>query len=170
MNPLVLLARALSLHKHRSKTPTGFTPLSKLKKAVLLLDADDPSAGECVQTAQKFFSAHQVELLSYAISQEKTHAPIVGATLLLKRDINWFGRPRKRSKRHPGFDYAQDLFINLCSEPLYTAEHCARCCGAHFKISRIQTKDSLYDLQIESEGYTAVEVLRQILHILDGVR
>ncbi len=168
-NPIVLLGRAISLHKHHSERETGLTPLSKLHSVMLLLDADDDSAGKCALAAKKYFAAKGLECKAYAFSGEKEHVAVEGTTLLLKRNFNWFGRP-KRSRRSPAVDFEADLFIDLTASGIYATEYCARCCKAGFKISRKQTKDSIFNLVIESDGYGSAEVLENLIPLIETVK
>lgn len=168
-NPIILLGRAISLHRHRSQRGTGLTPLSKIHSVMLLLDADDKSASKCAISAKKYFTTKGLECKAYAFSEEKEHAAVDGTTLLLKRNFNWFGRP-KRSRRSPAVNFDADLFIDLTASGIYAAEYCARCCKAEFKISRKQTKDSIFNLVIDSEGYDAAEVFESLIPLLESVR
>lgn len=168
-NPIVLLGRAISLHKHHSERKTGLTPLPKLHSVMLILDADDKSAGKCAAAANKYFSAKGMECKVYAFIAEKEHTAVEGTTLLLKRNFNWFGRP-KRSRRSPVVSFEADLFIDLTASGIYAAEYCARCCKAEFKISRKQTKDSIFNLVMESEGYGAAEVLENLIPLLEIIK
>ncbi len=206
-NPLVLLGRALSLHRHRSHIPTGFTPLSKVKRVMVVMDADEPSAGECVKEVGEFFARKGISCDIYAFSRLKqsplqqnyttketvgipadknvalSNSPAAvtpGTTpvnskafspvLLTKRNLNWFGRPR-RDRRSPKVSFDQELFVNLFPETtLFAADYCARCSKASFKIGRTPTKDKLYDLLVNSDGYTQADVFRQLIPLLESVR
>lgn len=168
-NPIISLGRAISLHKHRSQRETGLTPLSKLHSVMLLLDADDSSAGKCATVAEKYFATKGMKCKAYAFSEEKEHGAVDGATLIVKRNFNWFGRP-KRSRRSPVVDFEADLFIDLTASGIYAAEYCARCCKAAFKVSRRQTKDSIFNLVMDSDGYGAAEVFDNLTPLLDSVK
>lgn len=168
-NPVILLGRAISLHRHRSQRETGLTPLSKLHSVMLLLDAEDSSASKCAIAAKKYFAAKGLECKAYAFSGEKDHGAVDGASLLVKRNFNWFGRPR-RSKRSPAVGFEADLFIDLTASGIYAAEYCARCCKAAFKVSRSQTKDSIFNLVMDSDGYGAAEVFENLTPLLESVK
>lgn len=168
-NPVILLGRAISLHRHRSQRATGLTPLPRIHNVMLLLDAGDDSASKCAIAARKYFTDKGLECKAYAFSEEKEHNAVDGAILLVKRNFNWFGRP-KRSKRSPAVNFDADLFIDLTTSGIYAAEYCARCCKAAFKVSRNQTKDSIFNLVINSKGYSAAEVFENLTPLLESVK
>lgn len=168
-NPIISLGRAISLRKHRSQRESRLTPLPKIHSVMLLLDANDSSAGKCALAAKKYFTATGLECKVYAFSGEKEHVSVEGAILLAKRNFNWFGRP-KRSRRSPAVDFEADLFIDLTASGIYAAEYCARCCKAAFKVSRKQTNDSIFNLVMESDGYSAAEVLENLIPLLESVK
>ena len=85
MNPLVSIARFLALGIHKSKVPTGFTPLSKVRVVTVMLDAEGKDAQSLVDSVNKYFSSKGIRAEIFALSREKKPVALKGAGVLYQR-------------------------------------------------------------------------------------
>ena len=169
MNIFVRAARFVSLHLHASKVPTGFVPLSKVHVASVFVDADEPGVQGLVDSVNRYFSSKGIRACVFAVSPSKTPAPINGASVLGRRDVGWFGKPR-RGRKHPRVSVGEDLFVNLLGRYDFTAEYCATSSKAVFKIARSHSSKGVYDLLVTSDGFDQNSVFTQMTGLLDTVK
>ncbi len=167
----VRIRRSLSIALHRSKVKHQMCPISKCAKVTVFIDATEGSAQQCADALSAFFSKYKVGLKIFAVNSErKSILPAIsGAVMLLRKDLRWFGRP-KRTRRHPQVDGQEDLFINLCPQDNYTAYYCAVCSKAHFKVGRQPAGKGLYDIEVSNtDGYSQKQIFTQISTILASI-
>lgn len=169
MNPLVSIARFLALGIHKSKVPTGFTPLSKVRVATVMLDAEGKDAQSLVDSVNKYFSGKGIRAEIFALSREKKPAALKGAYMLGRRNVNWFGKPRK-NKRTPRVDLGEQLFINLLPSDNFTSQFCAAASQAVFKIGCASSSKGIYDIFVDSEGHAPSDIFAQMAGLLDTVK
>ena len=170
-NVFVNIRRSLSILCHRSKTSHCMCPISKCPRVTVFMDATEGSAQKCADAVNAFFAGYKVNLKIFALNAQKksTLPAISGATMLLRRDLRWFGRP-KRTRRHPSVDGKEDLFINLCPQSNFTAHYCALCSKAHFKVGRYSTKNGLYDIEVSNtDNYLQSQIFAQISSIIASI-
>ncbi len=168
---LVKIRRSLSIALHRSKVKHQMCPISKCAKVTVFIDAAEGSAQQCADDIHAFFSKYKVGLKIFAVNAEKKSVlpATEGATMLLRKDLKWFGRP-KRTRRHPAVDGQEDLFINLCPQDNFTAYYCAICSKAHFKVGRQSHRKGLYDIEVSNtEDYSQKQIFAQISKILASI-
>lgn len=145
---LALMARNSSLKKHRSKVPTGMTPLDEIKKATVFVDSVQNNFTELITEINDFFENRQIEVRVFVLALKSTNALAEGqfkADFLHRKNINWYGRI-KRNKRTPQIPADDDLFISLSQDDCYPIEYAARTSNARFKIGRTKYSDNLYDI------------------------
>lgn len=169
MNFFVRAARFLSVRLHASKVPTGFVPLSKVKVASVFVDADEPGVHELVDSVGKYFSSKGIRACIFAVSSSRHPEQIKGASVLGRRDVNWFGKPR-RGRKHPQVAVGEDLFVNLIGRYVFTAEYCAAVSKATFKVARSYSSKGVYNLLVTSEGFDQNSVFTQMTGLLDTVK
>lgn len=169
MNPIVSFARFLALGLHKSKVPTSFTSLSKVRAAVVVIDGDEKGVQALADSVNKYFASKNIRVAVFVVSGDKKHPEIKGATLLAGRAVNWFGKPRK-GRRRPPIAVGENLFVNLVGRECFTAEYCAVASEAVFKVGRISKRKGLYNLYVSSEGHDSGEVFTQIAGMLDTVK
>lgn len=169
MNPLVSIARFLALRIHRSKVPTGFTPLSKVRVATVLLDAEWKGAQSLVDSVAKYFSGKGIRAEIFALSPAKKPVALKGAYMLGRRNVNWFGRPR-RNKKTPRVDLGEQLFISLLPSDNFTAQFCASSSKALFKIGCASSSKGIYDIFVDSDIHDPSAIFVQMTGLLDTVK
>ena len=170
MNIFVRAARFVSLHLHASKVPTGFVPLSKVHVASVFVDADEPGVQGLVDSVNRYFSSKGIRACVFAVSSSKNPAEIKGAAVLGRRNVNWFGKPRRAGKRTPKVDVGEELFVNLLGRDVFTAEYCATNSKAVFKIARSHSSKGVYNLLVTSDGFDQNSVFTQMSGLLDTVK
>lgn len=169
-NPFVEAARFVSVCRFKSKAQTGFISLQKVKRAVVLVEADAPDAQNCTDFVNAFFGKCNIKVDVFAFTVSKVPADLKGAVVLGRKDLKWFGRP-KISPKHPAVNVQEDLLVNLVGSGIWAADWTAIASGAKMKVGRIQPRKNLYDLQIlNSEGFSQSEVFKQVGGILINVR
>ena len=108
-----------------SRVKTGFTPLSKVKKAAVLLCADDPDFEATAIDVVKFFNRHGIAVEIVPV--------LKGRLIVVSRKV--------------------ELFISLLPENGFKAEYVARRSRALFKIGRYQMRRETFDLVVsDPEG------------------
>lgn len=169
-NPFVETARFFSIRRYRSKAHTGFISLQKVNCAVVLIDADEQDAQNCADFVNAFFARCNIKVNVFAFTAAKPPVSIKGATMLARKDLKWFGRP-KISSKHPSVDVGEDLLVNLVGSGLWGADWVASSSSAKMKVGRVQPRKDIYDLLIlNSEGFTQSEVFKQVGGILIKVK
>lgn len=171
-NPFISLARFFSLARHRSKIPHDICPLSKCKKACVLIDGKDKSAQSCVDEVNAFFSERKLACKVFVIDERK-EAPVSemkGARMILRKNIKWYGRA-KRSNKYPYPDGAEDILVNLLPEDNFTAYYASVCSQARFKVGIYQSgKKPLFDLLItNTQNFSQKQIFTQISQVLNSI-
>ena len=124
-----------------SRVKTGFTPLSKVKKAAVLLCADDPDFEAAAIDVVKFFDSYGIAVEIVPVRK--------GRLIVVRRKV--------------------ELFISLIPENGFKAEYVARRSKALFKIGRYQMRKETFDLVVsdpEGKRYPQREVFKTIANII----
>ena len=168
--------RRHSLKKNASTEPTGFVPLEKIHSAVAFIDVEDTSFNECKNTLLLFFREHNIKgdifFFDFRKLTEGERLITSITTTILKKDLNWYGRP-SREKVSLMLDGEPDLFISLLPTNDYPLEFMARCSRAHFKIGRVQLPDDVFDLVIkdpEDRTLNEAEVCKELIKFMAKIR
>ncbi|MBP5488873.1 MAG: hypothetical protein J6X77_04815 [Bacteroidales bacterium] len=169
MGVFVSIARALARAVHASRVLTCFTPLTKVRAVVVMVDADEPGAQELVYSANKFFTSRTIRTAIFAVSARKNCPDLMGATMLTGRAVNWFGKPR-RGRRRPPVAVGEELFVNMVERECFTSEYCALASKAVFKVGRASSSKGIYNMFVSSDGHNPVEVFTQMSNLLDTVK
>ena len=128
-----------------SRVKTGFTPLSKVKKAAVLLCADDPDFEATAIDVVKFFDAHGIAVEIVPVRK--------GRLIVVSRKV--------------------ELFISLLPENGFKAEYVARRSRALFKIGRYQMRRETFDLVVsdpEGKRFPQREVFSTISKIISQTK
>ena len=91
---------------------------------------------------------------------------------LLKKDLNWWGRPSMETIRTFAAE-SPDMMISLIDSNHFPVECIAKCSAAKFKIGRKQLKDRTFDLVIEdspSKCFYQEEAFVEITRYLETIR
>lgn len=144
--------RSRRLRKYSSTMPTGFVPLGSIRKALFIIDAEDPSWDRCRKDAEDFCRRHgiQSEIL-YSdfrkFSKEIQPRTEAGKTFL-KKDIGLFSLPKMKKMQSLVLSKDADLLVCLSPDGRFLMEFIARAAKARFKIGRNIFPGDPYDLVI----------------------
>ena len=176
LEPVKDMLRRQSLKKYASTEPTGFIPLSKIRSAVAFIDVEDTSFNECKNTLLLFFREHNIKgdifFFDFRKLTEGERLITSITTTILKKDLNWFGKP-SHEKVALMLDSEPDLFISLLPSTDFPLEFMATASRAHFKIGRVQLPQNTFDLVIkdpEDRKLSEAEVCKELIKFMDKIR
>ena len=170
------LLRKSSLKKYASATPTGILPLEKIRSAVVLLDVEDTSFDTCKNDIMVFFRERGIMVDIYFVDfrklteGERLITSITGT--VLKKDLNWFGRPSKE-KIAQLIEPEPDMLISLFQKSDFPIEFMVKVSRARFKIGREQLPGDPFDLVIKDPAgkqYSEAELFREIVKFFSKIR
>lgn len=147
---MFLIARYIALRKNRSKVKTAILPLSRIKKAFVLLDSSEPDYGRALKSVKEFFGGHGIE---------------VGILAPGKKDFDLLHRIKKKYRTNRD----EDLFLSLYPINRFEAEYEAKCSGAKFKVGRYPFREPVFDLIVHNreneypEQWEAFESIKDLL-------
>lgn len=130
-NPLLLLSRGIALGCRRNRSPHAITPLSRLKRVVLIYD---PAQGDSQLEKQikDFFAQAGLELILL-----KTQ----------RSSLNLIGQFKRRLRKQSVLG-EQDLFISLISDPdNFASKYESKFTRAGFRIGCQDMGEQVYDLR-----------------------
>ncbi|MBR5255471.1 MAG: hypothetical protein IKV62_01680 [Bacteroidales bacterium] len=176
LEPVKDLLRRQSLKKNASPEPTGFVPLDKIRSAVAFINVEDTSFNECKNILMLFFREHNIKgdifFFDFRKLTEGERLITSITTTILKKDLNWFGKPSKE-KVNLMLGGEPDLFISLLPTTDYPLEFMATCSRAHFKIGRVQLPGNIFDLVIkdpEDRKLSEAEFCKEMIKFMDKIR
>ena len=176
LEPVKDMLRRQSLKKNASTEPTGFVPLDKIRSAVAFIDVEDTSFNECKNTLLLFFREHNIKgdifFFDFRKLTEGERLITSITTTILKKDLNWFGKP-SREKVALMLDGEPDLFISLLPSNDFPLEFMATASRAHFKIGRVQLPGDTFDLVFkdpEDRRLSEAEVCKELIKFMDKIR
>lgn len=150
-----LIAKSIRSHrlrKYSSTLQTGFVPLGSIRKALFIIDAEDPSCDKCRKEAEAFCSRHgiQVEILYSDFRKfSKDVQPCTEAARTFRRkDIGLFKLPKMKKMRSTVLCQEPDLLVCLSPDGRFLMEFIAKAAKARFKIGRNIFPGDPYDLVI----------------------
>lgn len=154
--------REKAIKKHRSKIPTGITPIGDIHTAVAFIDVEDTSFDACKNALMAFYRDYCIKGEIFFFDFRKlsdTERLITSITnTVLKKDLNFYGKPSK-DKLALMLEAKPDLFISLINKDDYPIHYMASCCEAKFKVGRKQLPGNVFDLVvIEQENAEGVSV------------
>lgn len=166
--------RRHSLKKYSSKVESGIIPLSEVHSAIAVIDVEDTSFDQCKNEMLLFFRKHKIhgEVFFFDFRKlgegERLITSINGT--VLKKDLNWFGRPSEE-KINLMLQNEPELFISVLDNTDYPIEFMARVSTAKFKIGRRQLPDNVFDLVVSdaNSARSEAEVFRLIASFLEKV-
>ena len=170
-----LFWRRRALRRDASGVPTGFAPLSRIRRAAVFLDATAPDGAAAIGAVHAWCRKHGIEVQVYALSLSEVQHLNEGrfpAVFFHRQDLNWYGRIRRREKT-PAVSPEADLFISLIPDPLFAVEHAATSSKAFFKVGRHNTRQQLFDLVVadpEGRSFSQGEVFAEMTGLLEKVR
>ena len=167
--------RRSCLKKYASDVPTGIIPVSRLHSAVAFIDVEDTSFDESKGLLVNFFRENGIkgEIFFFVFRHLSEGERLITSiqTTILRKDINWFGRPSKEKislmlKGEP------DLFISLIGKEEFPIEFMAKCSRARFKIGRRQLPGNTFDLVVsdsKERPCSQADLFRQMLVYLGKI-
>jgi len=168
--------RRSCLKKYSSDVPTGIIPLSNLHSAVAFIDVEDTSFDECKGLLISFFREHGIkgEIFFFDFRHLSEGERLITSitTTILRKDLNWFGRPSK-DKVNLMLQGEPDLFISLIKKEEFPIEFMAKCSRARFKIGRRQLPGDTFDLVVSDsreKPCSQADLFRQMLVYLDKIK
>ena len=165
-----------SLKKAAHREATGLLPISAIRSAVVFIDVEDTSFNECKQAILAFFRKYNIkgEIFFFDFRKLNKDERLITSitTTVLRKDLNWFGRPSKE-KVNLMLNGEPDLFLSLLPENSFPLEYMANSSRARFKAGRKQLNGNIFDLVIvepEDHCLSEAEAFAQIVSILEKIR
>ena len=159
------------IRKTAGKSTSGLLPLSAIRSATVIMDAEDTGCEACKSKVEAFCKSNGIKLtvwfFDFAGKGEDERQ-----TTSLKKDLNWWGRPSMETIKTFAAE-SPDMMISLIDSNHFPVECIAKCSGARFKIGRKQLKDRTFDLVIEdspSKCFSQEEAFSEITRYLETIR
>lgn len=166
-NPFVPIARFFALSRHRSKVSTSITPLKQCASVAVFMDGSENGVQACVDDVFRFFETAGKPCRIFVVNQGETPLVLERCEVLNRKNIKWFGRP-KRNRKSPVVDGSEQLFINLAGPLCYPAYYSMLCSRAKFKIG-IYPSAHPDTLITGTDGYSQRQIFDQIASILKSI-
>lgn len=164
------------LRKTAGKSTSGLLPLSAIHSATVIMDAEDTGCEACKSKVEAFCKSNGIKLavwfFDFAGKGEDERQTTSLDRTLLKKDLNWWGRPSMEMMKTFAAE-SPDMMISLIDSNHFPVECMAKCSGARFKIGRKQLKDRTFDLVIEdspSKCFSQEEAFVEITRYLETIR
>jgi len=168
--------RRHSLKKDASKEPTGLLPLQAVRSAVAFISVEEADFDACKNAMMAYFrdKGIKADIFFFDFRKIAKGERLITSitTTVLKKDLNWYGRP-SREKTALVLDGDPDLLLSLLPEAHYPLEYLARCSKARFKIGREQLSGNLFDLVLKDPAGKALsqkEAFEEIVKLLEKIR
>ncbi|MBR1706344.1 MAG: hypothetical protein IJ721_06100 [Bacteroidales bacterium] len=176
LEPLKDMLRRHSLKKYASPEPTGITPLGKIHSAVAFIDVEDTSFNECKNALMAFFRDHNIKgdifFFDFRKLSEGERLITSITTTILKKDLNWYGRP-SREKIDLMLSGEPDMFLSLLPVADFPIEFMAKCSKARFKVGRTQLSGDTFDLVVKDPAdrpLSEAEVFKEMVRFLGKIQ
>ncbi len=170
------LFRRWSIRKMASKEPTGLLPLQKVRSGVAFIGVEEQDFEACKNSILAFYRKYNIKGSVFFFdfrNLEKGERLITSiATTVLRKDLNWYGRPSQEKTRQM-LEGEPDLFISLLPATSYPLEYMARCSKARFKVGRQQIPGEVFDLVVldpASKKLSQREAFGEIVKLLETVQ
>lgn len=163
------------LRKAASNTATGLIPLSDIHSVALILDAEDNGSDECKDKAVAYFRSRGIRTSIFFFdfskkSEDERQTTSLNNTIL-RKDLNWWGRPSEEKISMLMQDNA-DMLISLVDNDDFPVDCMAKCSVSRFKIGRRQLRGRTFDLVIEDSAEhcpTPLEAFNEITRYLESI-
>jgi len=138
-----------SLRRNASPVETGILPLSRIHRAVALIDVEDTSFDLCKNRLIAFFREHNIHGEIFFLDfrklgeGERLITSINGT--ILRKDLNWYGRPSDEKMRLLN-EGDPELLISAVREKNFAYEFMVMASHAKFKIGRKQLPGNVFDV------------------------
>lgn len=170
------LLRKQALRKNAAGGKTGITPLGDVRSAVAFIDVEDPSWESCKNALMAFFRDKGIKgdifFFDFRKLSEGERLITSIATTVLKKDLNWYGKP-SQEKVDLMLRGEPDLFLSLLASDAFPIEYMARCSRARFKVGRIQLPGEVFDLVVrepDGKACSQLDIFREMSDILERIQ
>jgi len=147
-NAISLIQRR-SLRRYASSADTGILPLSSIHNAIAFLDVEDTSFDLCKNRILQFCRSHNIKVeiffLDFRKLGEGERLITSINTTILRKDLNWFGRPSEEKIRLMN-GMNPDLLISAIREKNFAYEFLVTASNARFKVGRKQLPGRIFDV------------------------
>ena len=147
------LFRARARKRLRSERPTGLLPLGQIRRATVIIDAEDSGFDESTRAVLAFFRRHGIKgQLIYLDLRKIGRQELLTTSIthtVLRRDLNWYGLPDRKKLALLG---EPDLLLSLTPRDDFPVECLVAHCPARFKAGRRQLAGKLFDLVVSDSG------------------
>lgn len=165
-----------SLRRNTSKVPTGILPLSQVRRAVALIDVEDTSFDHCKNIILTFFRRHGIHIEIFYLDfrrlgeGERLITSINGT--ILKKDLNWFGRPSDEKLRLLEMS-EPDMLISAIREKDFAYQYIVASSPARFKVGRKQLPGNLFDIVLsepDDKVLSEADAFANMAQLLEKIR
>ena len=173
------------LRRYSSKQPTGLVPLSEIRSVSIVLDAQENGVDDCKEAALTYFKSKGMKVNVYFLDLSKKGEDERQITSLnntiLRKDLNWYGRPALEIIEMISSDGADvllslvdgaDVLLSLVDNVDFPIAALAGCSGAVFKIGRVQLPGRTFDLVVEdspSHEFSPSDAFKEITRYLETI-
>ena len=168
--------RRRSLAKYASTEPTQITPIREIHSAVAFIDVEDTSFDACKQALLSFFRENGIkgDIFFYDFRKLTEGERLITSitTTVLKKDLNWYGRPAMEKVKLL-LSGEPDMFISLLRKDDFPIEFMAAVSKARFKVGRMQLPGNIFDLVVSDPDdriLSEAEVFVEFRKILDKIK
>ena len=175
LESIKVLLRKNALKRCESHEPSGITPLSRLRSAVVLIDVEDSSFDLCKREVMAFFRENGIkgEIFFFDFRKLTEGERLITSitNTILRKDLNWYGRPPKE-KVDLLLEGEPDLFISLIDKDSFAIEYLAKCSHARFKAGRRQLSGDVFDLVVSDPTslHCEAEVFREMAALMKKIK
>ncbi len=164
------------LRKVSSTKATGLLPLQDIHSAAIIIDTEEPASDECKENVQAWFKSNGIRstffFFDFSKGNEDERQTTSLNNTLLRKDLNWFGRPAKEKLEMIAQDNS-DVLISLVDNSEFPIECIGKSAPAKFKIGRRQLTGRTFDLVVENsptQSFTALEAFNEIARYLETIK
>ncbi len=164
------------LRKVSSSNATGLLPLQDIHSAAIIIDTEEPASDECKENVQAWLKSNGIRSTFFFFDFSKGNEDERQTTSLnntiLRKDLNWFGRPAMEKLEMIAEDNS-DVLISLVDNSEFPIECIGKYAPARFKIGRRQLPGRTFDLVVENpptQSFTALEAFKEISRYLETIK
>ena len=168
--------RRRSLRHAASAEPTALMPLGKVRSATVFIDVEDTSFDVCKNEIMAFFRNKGIkgEIFFFDFRRLNEGERLITSitNTVLKKDINWFGKPSKE-KVSLMLDGNPDMFISLLANDGFPIHYMAAASRARFKVGRVPLPGKVFDLVVqdpENGPLSEAGIFREMVKILERIQ
>ncbi|MCD8207685.1 MAG: hypothetical protein LUD72_07095 [Bacteroidales bacterium] len=143
------------LKKDASEVQTGFLPLAEIRSAVVVVDGAAEKVEACVEQVERFCGENKIALRLMYIDlrkyNSKTQPPTELGKTLVRRDLNWYGRPNPLRVAQV-LSAPADLYVCLCAGGEYCVRYISAAVQARFKVGPGEYEGDPFNMVVSPVG------------------